>query len=153
MTKCDLQSIVVHKCESFALENKNVVTSIEINTDRSIIFADEYLESLLDNLLQNSVEHNPREDKFVWITLDEDESGYWLHVADNGPGIPDDRRGGLFDMTTRYGGVGLHQSKHIAEKLGGIISVHERVEGDFTQGVVFEVFFPRAETRENIPIP
>jgi signal transduction histidine kinase len=106
----------------------------------------DYLENLLDNLLENAVEHNTRREKFVWINMKADASGYWISIADNGPGIPENQRDALFDMTTRYGGIGLHQSKHIVEKLGGKIAIHERVEGDHTQGAIVEVFLPSVIT-------
>jgi signal transduction histidine kinase len=147
-----LRSVVSDKCESFADANKNVVTSIEIQTDNAIIMGNDYLESLLDNLLENAIEHNPRKNKFVWVRLSDDVGGYRLSIADNGPGIPEDRIKSLFDMTTRYGGIGLHQSKHIAEKLGGTIEVHERVEGDFTKGTVVEVFIPSIKEMEPLSI-
>ena len=152
LKKRSLRTILSNRCESFADKNRDVVTSLEIGTDSAIVMGNDFIESLLDNLLENAVEHNTRTEKFVWIRLTGDESGYWISIADNGPGIPEDRRESIFEMTTRYGGIGLHQSKHIVEKHGGQIAIHERVEGDYSQGVVVEVFLPSPERMEIVPI-
>jgi signal transduction histidine kinase len=145
LKKVSLRKIVTERCESFARENSQVVISNEILTDNAVIMGNEYIEHLLDNLLENAIEHNPRNEKFVWIKMTPNESGYTLSIADNGSGIPEDKRNTLFDMTERYGGIGLHQSKHIVEKLGGHIEIGERIEGDYTKGAVFQIFFPSAK--------
>ncbi len=119
------------------------------STQDAMINADEYLELLISNLLMNAVEHNPREDKRVWVKLREQEDAFILSIADNGPGITDASKAGVFDMSRRFGGLGLHQSKQITDKYGGEILVVDRVAGDHSKGAEFKIRFPRQRRKSN----
>lgn len=115
----------------------------------AVVSADEYLELLISNLLMNAVEHNPREDKRVWVKLEEQEDAFILSIADNGPGITDASKAGIFDMSRRFGGLGLHQSKQITDKYGGEIQIVDRVAGDYSKGAEFKIRFPRQRRKPN----
>jgi PAS domain S-box-containing protein len=106
------------------------------------ILADQFLDHMISSLLENAVIHNNREDKQVWVNIQTNGDDVVLSIADNGPGISDDRKKELFDKTRRYGGVGLHQVKQIVDKYGGKIIVQDRVDGVASDGVKFEVWFP-----------
>ncbi len=115
----------------------------------AMINADEYLELLISNLLMNAVEHNPREDKRVWVKLQKQEDAFILSIADNGPGITDASKAGIFDMSRRFGGLSLHQSKQIIDKYGGEILIVDRVAGDHSKGAEFRIRFPRQRRKSN----
>ncbi len=131
-----------------ALESRTTgvefVTEFDVQT--ATVVADEYLELLVTNILVNAVEHNPRDDKKVWVRVWYEDKGYVLSVADNGPGIPDARKADLFLMSRRYGGLGLHQSRQIVDKYGGRIEARDRVPGDYSQGAEFRLWLPAAGT-------
>ena len=93
--------------------------------------------------MMNAVEHNPNSKKHIWISLQKQEKGYVVAIADNGPGISDKMKASLFDMSRRFGGIGLHQAKQIIEKYGGQIEVHDRVPGAFSKGAEFRLNFPK----------
>ena len=114
------------------------VTDAQIN-------ADEYLELLLSNILMNAIEHNPHEDKQVWVHLQPSGEGYVISIADNGPGISDSRKQTLFDTSRRFGGLGLHQSWSIVEKYEGKIEIRDRVEGKPEEGALFWIWLPKQE--------
>jgi len=116
-------------------------TSFE--TEKAMVNADDFLELLLSNILMNAIEHNPNREKKVWVTINEDQDGYTIAIADNGPGISDSVKAGLFDMARRFGGVGLHQSHQIIDKYGGTIEVVDRVEGKMSEGAEFRIWFPK----------
>ena len=128
-----------------ALSNRtdNVNFEMKIKVAESPIWADNYLELLLTQLLVNAVEHNPKSDKRVWVELAETDTEYVVTVADNGRGIPDSVKEGLFDMSRRYGGLGLHTANQIAEKYHGSIEVLDRVPGDHSQGAEFRIRLPK----------
>ena len=111
--------------------------------EQAMVNADDFLELLLSNILMNAIEHNPKIEKKVWVTIDEDQDGYTISIGDNGPGITDSVKAGLFDMARRFGGVGLHQSHQIIDKYGGTIEVVDRVEGKPSEGAEFRLWFPR----------
>ncbi len=108
------------------------------------VYADDYLELLLSNLLVNAVEHNPSSNKHVWVGLKDEGQFYVVSIADNGPGIPDSSKAILFDVARRFGGMGIHQSYQIVEKYGGKIEILDRVPGREEMGAEFRIWFPKA---------
>jgi len=125
--------------------NDDVTVETDIQIAGALVLADLFLEELLMNLLKNAVEHNPRENRHVWVRLTEEAGGYGVSIADNGEGISDPRKAQLFDMTRRYGGVGLHLCKHILDKYGGRIEVSDREPSDPHQGLEVSVWLPGIE--------
>ncbi|MFW9850239.1 MAG: PAS domain S-box protein [Candidatus Thorarchaeota archaeon] len=128
-----------------ALEHHSATTTFnsQFDIEKAEVLADDYLELLITNIIMNAIEHNPKESKTVWITLEDAQKGYVLKIADDGPGISDTRKKQLFDMARRYGGVGLHQSSQIIEKYGGTIIVNDRVSGKPEMGAEFQIWFPK----------
>ena len=128
---------------------KATYEDIEIKADlkirRGMIEADQYLVSLLANLLENAIIHNNKSRRKVWVTLREAKGGYEISIADNGPGVSDEKKESLFDRERRFGGVGLHQALRIAQKYGGHINVDDRVANDSSQGAEFKLWLPRLD--------
>ena len=91
----------------------------------------------------NAIEHNPNEEKKVWVDLTEVDHGYIVSIADNGKGIPDTLKTSIFDTSRRFGGLGLHTAQFIVEKYNGRIEVHDRVIDDSTQGAEFRIWIPK----------
>ncbi|MGY5873609.1 MAG: PAS domain-containing sensor histidine kinase, partial [Candidatus Thorarchaeota archaeon] len=109
----------------------------------ALILADEYLELLISNILMNAVEHNPKEQQKVWVTVEDDGSDYIVSICDDGPGMQDTTKLGIFDMTRRFGGLGLHTANHLAEKYHGKISIGNRVPGNHNEGLCVKIQLPK----------
>ena len=128
---------------------KETYEDLEIKADYKIrrpkVRADQYLDDLLMNLLDNAIIHNNKNPKKVWVTLREAKGGYEISIADNGPGISDEKKESLFDRERRFGGVGIHQALRIAQKYGGYLSVDDRVANDSSQGAKFRLWLPRSD--------
>jgi signal transduction histidine kinase len=122
-------------------EDLEIVVNYE--TRRAMINADQHLETLLMNLLENAVIHNNKRPRRVWVTLKEAKGGYEISIADNGPGISDEKKENLFDPKRRFGGVGIHQALRIAQKYDGYISVEDRAPNDSSQGAKFQLWLPK----------
>ncbi len=75
---------------------------------------------------------------------------YICSFFSDGPGIPDKNKATLFNPERRFGGVGIHQAKQIAEKFGGCISVADRIDGAHSEGASFKIWIPR-KTYQNEP--
>ena len=129
-------------------QHRDVVFEMSLETENSLVDADQFLEQLLGNIIENAIEHNPREERIVWVTLRESGEGYEITIGDNGHGISSALKAAIFDVSRRYGGVGLHQSKQICDKYGGRIDVKDRLKGQPTKGAEFIVWLPK--TREKI---
>ncbi|MBE0527160.1 MAG: PAS domain S-box protein, partial [Candidatus Thorarchaeota archaeon] len=123
--------------------HSDVDIAITMKDDDAIIDADEFLQQLFANLIENAIEHNARSERQVWVNLRKKGEGYEVTVADNGSGISESLKKEIFDISRRYGGIGLHQSKQICEKYNGHISVRDRVPEKPDQGVEFTVWIPK----------
>lgn len=108
--------------------------SLRVESSRDLHADPSRLQQLLENLLANAVEHGGDE---VTITVGALEDGFY--VADNGPGIPSEQRGEVFEMgysSLEDGtGFGLNIVREIAEAHGWEVSVMESDTG----GARFEV--------------
>lgn len=84
------------------------------------------LEQVLVNLIQNALEAGSGKTK-IWIEATADEQNIWLNVSNDGPSIPPEVRGQLFqpfNSTKREGlGLGLLISRDIVAEFGGRLSL------------------------------
>jgi len=133
----------VTTCVEAMSHAENITFETFIMGDDARIKADEYLELLISNILMNSIEHNIKERKKVWIRLERSGLDYLLSISDDGPGIPDSTKAGLFNMSRRFGGLGLHTVNHLVEKYGGRIELHDRIPGQYSQGLEVKIWLPK----------
>jgi hypothetical protein len=109
--------------------------------DRALVRANDGLRSVVDNLLENAVEHNDADDPRVTAAVTVDPEAVRLTVSDNGPGLS----GGPespFDASrteTDRGGLALVQT--LVEGYGGTV----RAEPNEPRGATVVVTLPRAE--------
>jgi PAS domain S-box-containing protein len=109
------------------------------------IFADGALSQLLWNLIENGVRHNTGKKPQIWIKGKIRHESFTLDIADNGPGLKQSKKRALFDAGRRYGGVGLHLVRRLAEKYGAKLSVQDRIKGQPEKGLEVSVEFRLAE--------
>lgn len=86
-------------------------------------------ETAVSNVVENAIEHNP-DDPWVAITADADDGQVSVHVADNGPGIPDMEQrvleqGGETPLEHSMG-IGLWHTYWSVRTAGGTIEFDER---------------------------
>lgn len=110
------------------------------------------MRQVLTNLLSNAVKYAPGSRVTVDAALRDTggpRAGQWvvLTVADNGPGIPADKREAIFLEYTRLdpearpgAGIGLAISRRIARLLGGDLTV----ESEVGRGSTFTLWLPPA---------
>jgi len=118
--------------------NKDITLSFEIEKDYKI---KEYfiIISILNNLIQNSVEACFRSDSFIKVGCFMHESMLIFAVSDNGKGIGRKERELIFEpgFTTKFNpetghvstGLGLTHIKILLEHLEGKININEDIEG------------------------
>lgn len=110
------------------------------------------IRQILVNLLTNAHEYSP-EGASIWVSARALDAEVEISVTDDGPGIPEDQLGRIFDrftrgdagLTQRVGGTGLGLaiSKSLVEVHGGSIGA----ESTFGQGSTFRVRLPVAPAR------
>ncbi len=114
--------------------------------------ANQLLHDVFSNLLSNAIKHadhcNGRISIILEAVADDDRPAYTISVEDNGPGIPDDMKGKVFNRLQRGEtrakgiGLGLYLVKSLVESYHGRVWVEDRVAGDHTKGARFVVMLP-----------
>lgn len=124
-------------------EFNRVTLTVNCESDTEGWFDLRRLERAFQNLILNAFEAVPPEHGVVELDLRRRNGNIEFRVEDNGPGIPEDIRGQLFEPFVssgkQYGtGLGLTVVQKIVEDHGG--SVH--VERTSAQGTVFVMMLP-----------
>ena len=110
------------------------------------VIADDMLESVFRNLLNNAIVHNDKQLRKVTISATVDDEVLRVRVADNGPGIPDDHKEAVFGkeqkgLDSSGTGVGLYLVETLVTQYGGDV----RIEDNDPDGAIFVVELPLAE--------
>ena len=136
-------SIVTQAEAELLFKQRDVRVDLSGLDSNITVYADQALSQLIWNLLENAVIHNPKDEseKFVAVSGSTTGTTFTLSVSDNGAGIPDDKKSELFNPTRRYGGVGLHLVRRLAEKYGSAPKVRDRVDGHPEEGLCIDIEF------------
>jgi len=99
--------------------------------DDVTVLADQLLGDVLENVLENAVEHNPREEPRIEVSVTTRPETVTVAVADDGPGIPDERKTEVFEPgepgPRAVGkGLGLYLADVLVRRYGGTIEATDR---------------------------
>ncbi len=133
---------VYQEYSHFIMNNQNL--RMTATTPQNIIFDCSFrpieLIIILDNILNNSLKANAKNVNISWESISTSE--IILHILDDGKGIEDKYLQRIFDprfTTTNGSGLGLYHTKEVIEKMGGEISVNNKLK----QGVEFILKFKK----------
>jgi signal transduction histidine kinase len=106
---------------------------VEEACGRVDVMANELLSSVFRNLLNNAVQHNDSDVPVVEIRCDVGPDEVIVEIADNGPGIPDERKESLFGkpgagMEHADHGIGLYLVAELVTQYGGRVWVEDGAE-------------------------
>lgn len=109
------------------------------------VVANELLNSVFANVLANAVVHNDRDDPRVTVTTEVDDLRVRVRIADDGPGIPDERKRRIFEKNVHAldsggTGIGLYLVQDLLNRYGGSIQVVDNEP----RGTVFVIDLPVA---------
>ncbi|MFP4631822.1 MAG: ATP-binding protein [Halobacteriales archaeon] len=140
--------VVEHlEMEVEATRESNPEATIELDGDLESVEVDanEMLSSVFRNLLTNAVVHSDRESPHVEVSVEVTGDSVRVRVADDGPGVPDDRKTAVFGrgekgVDSPGTGVGLYLVDRLVDSYGGDVWI----EDNEPRGAVFVVELPLA---------
>jgi signal transduction histidine kinase len=102
------------------------------------------LRYALRNLLVNSIKHATSRTVDVTVRSSVDRTGVLkIEVLDNGPGVPEEMKSGVFRREGRPGnGTGLYLAKRIVNRYGGRVWIEDRVPGNPAKGARLVITLP-----------
>jgi signal transduction histidine kinase len=136
-----------------AVPNKAITLSTN-GHEHCLIHANELLHDVFANLVSNAIKHTGDHADIIidMDTVKENGREYCrVKVEDDGPGIPDDFKGKIFNRMLRGStkakgmGLGLYLVKSLVDSYGGQVWVEDRIHGDHTKGARFVVVLPAVE--------
>ncbi len=131
---------------SFLISLKKPIIKMELNDTQTINLNKSYIESILLNLMTNSLRYlDPNRQLKIWIGSKKTTTETTLTFKDNGIGIDLERnRDKIFGLYQRFHdypdskGLGLYLVKSQVESMGGTISVESQVGLGTTFTIVFK---------------
>ena len=139
----NLKSVLEAEIESARSNNENAVITTAGPIPDLQVLADDLLESVFRNLLQNAIVHNDQELPEVTIATTETADSVAVEIRDNGPGIPDERKAEIFEegnrgLDSEGTGLGLYLVETLVDRYEGTVSVADNEP----RGAVFRVELP-----------
>ncbi|WEL21609.1 ATP-binding protein [Halorhabdus sp. BNX81] len=130
----NLRYILQSEVEKAERRHENLVVSVDGEVPKATVRGNELLSSVFGNLLSNAVRHNNGSEPRVNIRVEEGETDVRVHVADNGPGIPEATIDGIFGKgemgpESPGTGIGLYLVHTIVDRFGGQVSVENTSDG------------------------
>jgi PAS domain S-box-containing protein len=150
-TEEDVESVRLDQYLNPVIENvrskfETAVITTEGQIPRTHVRGNDLLGAVFRNLMQNAVVHNDTEAPTVHISTAINEETLTVSIADNGPGIPDNRKETIFGkgemgLDSPGTGIGLYLVQTLVDRYGGDVWV----EDNDPTGSVFFVGLPLVE--------
>lgn len=109
------------------------------------------LGTVFRNVLRNAIEHNDSDAPVVEVGCERTSDSVVVRIADDGPGVPDDRKGDIFGKGTQSldsagSGIGLYLVHYLLTEYGGSVAVEDATTtaDSSTDGAVFVLELPVA---------
>ncbi len=135
---------------------KNIVVKIDCQEPLSPVMADGLIHDLFMNIMGNSAKYSHGPTAEMDIKIIEGHSAVIVRIADHGRGIPDSKKDQIFSRFAKRPegitgtGLGLSIVSLLVERYNGLISVEDRVPGDFSQGACFQVSLPKVMNESDL---
>lgn len=141
----DLVAVLYTEVETARLTYPAATFDLDAPSELAIM-ADDLLEAVVENLLANAVEHNDQNEPHVEVSVSVTGDRAVLCLADDGPGIPDDRKDSYFEAGEQGAesvgqGLGLYLVDTLVEQYGGEVEIRDNEP----RGAVLHVELPLAK--------
>jgi len=149
----DLSDLILHIMREFEVDAQKQARSITLAIEAAPIECDvDEIGILLRNLVDNALRHTPMDARIrISCGYDAGTDGpfVYLHVADDGPGVPEAEREAIFRRFYRATGADARGSGIGMSLVAGIAQLHhariQTSEGLDGRGFGIRIIFPAAE--------
>ncbi|MEF8825332.1 MAG: PAS domain S-box protein, partial [Halapricum sp.] len=145
LTPVNLRYVLEGEIDAVRSNHGHALITAEGSVPNVEVVADDMLESVFRNLLSNAIQHNDKALPEVAVSTRAEDDTVRVDIADNGPGIPDDRKPEIFEegefgLDSSGTGLGLYLVETLTDRYGGDVSVSD----NDPEGAVFTVTLRRA---------
>lgn len=128
---------------------KNILVKIDCQEPSSPVMADGLIHDLFINIMGNAAKYSHGPTAEMDIKIIEGHSAVTVMIADHGRGIPDSKKNQIFSRFAKRPdgvngtGLGLSIVSLLVERYNGLMSVEDRIPGDFSQRACFQISLPK----------
>jgi PAS domain S-box-containing protein len=135
-----LKSTLENELDEIRASHTDSVITVKSDIPDVTVLADDMLNSVFHNILQNAIRHSDKDIPKVEISVEEGEETVLVRFADNGPGVPDNQKETIFGKGEKWldssgTGLGLYLVKILVENYEGDVWVKDNEP----EGAVFVV--------------
>ncbi len=128
-----LRQTLLAEVDEIRSARAEAVISVDGTIPDATVLANDMLDSVFRNLLQNAIQHNDTESPEVSVSATAGADTVTVEIADNGPGVPDAQKETIFAKGEKGHestgtGLGLYLVRKLVESYGGDIWVEDRSE-------------------------
>ncbi|WP_259517977.1 ATP-binding protein [Halanaeroarchaeum sp. HSR-CO] len=125
-----LRHVIEEAVDNVRESNRSGLVTVDGPIPEVAVRADDMLESVFRNLLKNAIIHNDKTVPEVEVGAAVDDDTAVVRVADNGPGIPEDRKETIFEegemgLDSDGTGLGLYLVDTLVDRYDGDVYVED----------------------------
>lgn len=144
----EVSAVLTEELTKVRRQFENAEFAVDV-PDGLFIQGDDFLSELFSNLLRNAVEHNDKPTPEVSITARQSNGSVVITVADNGPGISDERKDRVLEWNVKGRdsagtGLGLSIANTVVERYNGTLWI----EDNHPVGTAVKAELPTAKPAE-----
>ncbi|KTG07611.1 sensor histidine kinase [Haloferax profundi] len=143
--RVDASAVLTSAVESVRDGYPNATISVD-DAPTAVVLANDLLDSVFVNILKNAVVHSDVDEPTIDVSVTVGDETVCVDFADDGPGIPDERKPDVFEKDTKGlespgTGTGLYLVETIVSNFSGTVSIAD----NDPRGTSFTVELPLAE--------